>query len=321
MHLISAAEISSLLPMSRAVSLMREAFQMISRHQASLAPRQTLEVSSGTGLLMGAAHDEQGIVGKLVSVMPSNLSKGLPGSIGLVLLMDSDTGEPLALMDGTRLTAIRTAALNACAVDLLAKPDSRVALIIGCGTQASAQLSGLQAVRELVQIRVMGRNQEQTDAFVRLHREAISVELISVEDPARALDGVDIVVSATNSPDPVVPGVLIPNGCHVSGIGSFKREMCEYDIDLISKASIFVESRQTASVEAGELIKGIETGVTCQGDWTELGEVLMGVRPGRRRQDEITFFKSVGHAVFDLFGARAIWQMAMERSGGTQWWP
>ena len=151
---------------------------MISTQQASLAHRQALEVASGTGLLMGAAHDKHGIVAKLVSVMPSNLSKGLPGSIGLVLLMDPDSGEPLALLDGTRLTAIRTAALNACAVDVLAKPDCRVAVVIGCGTQASAQLSGLQAVRELVQIRVMGRNSERTSEFVRLHRQKMNVELI-----------------------------------------------------------------------------------------------------------------------------------------------
>ncbi len=321
MRLISADEISPLLPMNRAISLMREAFKMISDQQVSVAHRQTLDVTSGTGLLMGAAHDDQGIVAKLVSVVPSNLRKGLPGSIGLVLLMDPETGEPLALMDGTRLTAIRTAALNACAVDLLARPDCRVALVIGCGTQASAQLSGLQAVRELVQIRVMGRDKERTESFVRLHRQKMNVNLISVEDPALALDGVDIIVSATNSLDPVIPGALIPAGCHVSGIGSFKREMCEFDSELISKATIFVESRQTAMLEAGELMAAVEADVTTQDDWTELGEALSGDRPGRRHDDEITFFKSVGHAVFDLLAARAVWQTAEERSGGTQWQP
>ena len=321
MRLISAQEIALLLPMKRAIPLMRSAFRMITDQQASCAPRQAMQVDSGTSLVMGAAQDEQGIMVKLVSVMPSNPGKGLPGSIGLLLLMDPDTGEPLALMDGTSLTAIRTAALNACAVDLLARRESRVALLIGCGTQAAAQISGLLAVRELEQVRVMSQSPERAAAFVQLHRERLDVDLISVAGSEAALDGVDIIVGATNSYEPIIPGRLVPAGCHVSGVGSFRREMCEFDAELLLRASLFVESRETASEEAGELIQLAETGVSRSQDWTELGEVLSGVRPGRQQQDEITFFKSVGHAVFDLFAARYIWQSAEEQSLGTQWHP
>lgn len=321
MRLISAQDIAQLLPMRRAIPLMRAAFRMITDQQASCAPRQALQVDSGTSLVMGAAQGEQGIMVKLVSVMPSNPGKGLPGSIGLLLLMNPDTGEPLALMDGTSLTAIRTAALNACAIDLLARRESRVALLIGCGTQAAAQISGLLAVRELDQVRVMSQNPERAAAFVRLQREQWDVDLVSVAGPAAALDGVDIIVGATNSLEPIIPGRLVPAGCHVSGVGSFRREMCEFDAELLLRSSLFVESRETAGEEAGELIRLVETGVSRPQDWTELGEVFSGARPGRRQQDEITFFKSVGHAVFDLFAARYIWQRAEEQSLGAEWQP
>ena len=124
-----------------------------------------------------------------------------------------------------------------------------------------------------------------------------------------------------NSLEPALDGALIPAGCHVSGIGSFKHGMCEYDNELLSKASIFVESRQTAELEAGELIHAVESGLTRPEDWKEIGEVLIGEKPGRQNTGEITFFKSVGHAVFDLLAARAVWESAVEQGLGTRWEP
>ena len=124
MRLLPAAALSDLFPLPRAIPLMREGFRLISDGGARVAERQALGLESGTGLLMGAAHETYGLAAKLVSVMPGNLDKGLPGSIGLVLLMSPETGEPLAMIDGTRLTALRTAALNACAIDELARRDA-----------------------------------------------------------------------------------------------------------------------------------------------------------------------------------------------------
>ena len=321
MRLVSAEEISPLLPLSSAIPLMRDAFRMISSRQACLAERQALELDAGTGLLMGAAHESHGIVAKLVTVVPSNLQKGLPGSIGLLLLMDSASGEPLALMDGTHLTAIRTAALNACAIDLLARKDATIALLVGCGTQACAQLDGLVEVRDLEQIRVLGRDRQRAEDFVNNHRHKLKAELRLEHDARAALEGVDIIIGATNSDLPVVPGDLIPAGCHVSGIGSFKESMCEFDSEMLSKSSIFVESRLTAEIEAGELMVAMKQGITSSDQWTELGEVLSAARPGRQSDSEITFFKSVGHAVFDLFAARAVWQAALEQDAGEEWQP
>jgi ornithine cyclodeaminase len=321
MRLISAAEIPALLPMKNAIALMREAFSLISTGQASVAERQSVELTNGTGLLMGAGLDSKGLAAKLVSVMPGNSKLSLPGSIGLVLLMDAQDGSPLALMEGTCLTAVRTAALNACAIDMLANNIARTALIVGTGTQARSQLQALCEVRELSEIRVMGRRESTTVAFVDGMQDLVGPGLSVCMDPESACDGVDIIIAATNSFEPVLPGHLIPDGCHVSGVGSFKRGMCEFDHEMLSKASIFVEHRETASIEAGELISAAEAGICDISQWTEIGEVLNDQRPGRSSEQEITFFKSVGHAVFDLITARAIWEVAMEGNIGQEWQP
>ncbi|MFT5140907.1 MAG: ornithine cyclodeaminase/alanine dehydrogenase-like protein (mu-crystallin family) [Rhodothermales bacterium] len=321
MRLISAAEIPALLPMEAAITLMREAFCLISDGQVSVAERQAVELPNGTGLLMGAGLESKGIAAKLVSVMPGNMQLGLPGSIGLVLLMDAQDGSPLALMDGTCLTAIRTAALNAVAIDLLANQSAKTALIVGTGTQARAQLQALCMVRDLTDIRVMGRRESASETFVESMQGLVGPHLSVSMDSATACSSVDIIIAATNSSEPVIPGYLIPDGCHVSGIGSFKRGMCEFDHEFLSKSSIFVEHRETAIIEAGELISATEAGIIKIHHWTEIGEVLGNQRPGRTSETEITFFKSVGHAVFDLVAARAIWDAAIEQDIGQEWHP
>jgi ornithine cyclodeaminase/alanine dehydrogenase-like protein (mu-crystallin family) len=319
MLLIEASEIPRLLPLTEAIPLMRRAFGLISAARASTAPRQVLPLENGTGLLMGAAAADTGIVGKLVAVMPANRRQGLPGSTGMLLLMDASTGEPLALMDGTTLTAHRTAAANGLVIDLLARADARRGLLVGCGTQAAAQAGAMDAVRDLEEIRVLGRDLQEAERFVRAHQERVGAVLRPVGDPASALDAVDLVVSATNSLEPVIPGDRVPPGCHVSGIGSFRADMREFDLELLARAAIFVESRVTALEEAGELIAARDAGCTSPAQWTEVGEVLDGAAAGRTDRQQCTFFKSVGHAAYDLVAARAVYDAARERGVGTHW--
>jgi ornithine cyclodeaminase len=321
MLLISSAEIPDLLPIAEAVPLMRKAYVSISRREAALAQRQALELPSGTGLLMGAAEKQLGFGAKLVAVMPGNKAQDLPGSIGLVALLDDATGKPLALLDGTSLTSLRTAALNACAIDLLARKDARIALLVGCGTQAEEQLAAMATVRDLKEIRVLGREAGRVSRFIRRNRDRVSIPLQGYTEPETALRNVDLVTSVTNSMVPVLPGARVPAGCHVSGIGSFRPGMREFDEALVRRAGIFVESRETALEEAGELIAAHEAGVVSPESWTEIGEVISGTAPGRKHPDQVTFFKSVGHAVFDLHAARAIYESARERRAGQRWQP
>ena len=321
MRLLNAEEVTGLLPMDEAIRLLSQAFPIISAGQFSQAHRQQVALSEGTGLMMGAAAHGVGFGCKVVSVVPGNAARGLAGVTGLVLLMDEVTGEPLALLEGAQLTALRTAALNGCAMDLLAREDARVGLLVGCGTQANAQAEAMTAVRDLRELRVLGREPSRTAAFVARLQKRLSLDVHAVSDAGQALEDVDLVTAATNSLTPVLPGERVPDGCHVSGIGSFRPDMQELDRALIERADIFVESREGAMAEAGELIAAAAKGVSRPQDWNELGEVMAGARPGRQDAQQVTFFKSVGHAVFDLVIAKALLDRAEIEGVGSTWQP
>ncbi len=321
MLLVTADEIPGLLPMAEAIQTMREAFVSISNGDLEVADRQALKLDGGTALVMGAARSGVGTAGKLMSVIPGNRDRGLPGTVGMLLLMDGETGEPLALMDATALTARRTAAANGCAIDLLARSDALTGLLVGCGTQATEQLLMMDTVRGLREIRVMGADPGESGSFADRMQERVGASLRAVSDPAAALEGVDLVISATTSIEPVIPGSAVPDGCHVSGIGSFRPDMREFDRALLERAGIYVESRATALEEAGELIDARAAGITAPEQWTEVGEVLAGRSPGRVEPGQVTFFKSVGHAAYDLFAARAVFEAARARGAGREWKP
>lgn len=321
MRLLGAADVEAALPMRSAMDVLRRALITVADGTARVAQRQSLPLASGTGLVMAAAGEGVGILTKQVSVMPGNPAQGLPGTVGTALLSDPDTGQALALMDGTALTAWRTAALSACAIDALARPEARNALMIGCGTQAATQLVGLVTARRLRHIRVHGLDPGRVRQFVDHFAPRISAELEAAESLAAAVAEADIIITVTNASEPVFDAADIAPGCHVNGIGSFRPGMCEIDPQFAGRARVFVESRATAAAEAGELVAAEEAGLTDRGDWTELGDVLAGRAEGRRAEDELTLFKSVGHAVFDLYYARAVFDAAAAAKLGTEWQP
>jgi ornithine cyclodeaminase len=319
MRLLAATDIAHALPMDRAIGAMAGAFVDITAGRSRVAERQGLSVDGGTGLLMGAAGDGLGIAAKVVSVMPGNSARGLPGTLGLLLLMDDVTGQPLALMDGTAFTARRTAAVTACATDLLARKDARRAILFGCGAQAQTQLLGLDIIRDLEVIEIQGGAPGQAEAFIAQHASRVETPLVAVRALEESLAAADIIVTATNSELPLFTTDQVSPGVHISGIGSFRAGMCENDPTLAVRASVFVESRLTAMAEAGELIEAVESGISEPANWAEVGEVISGQAPGREQAVQVTFFKSVGHAVFDLYAARLVHDMSSELGLGTEW--
>ncbi|MEM1412856.1 MAG: ornithine cyclodeaminase family protein, partial [Pseudomonadota bacterium] len=255
-----------------------------------------------------------GILSKQVTVAPGNGALGLPGTIGTVLLSKAATGEPELLLDGASFTAWRTAAAAALATAQLAPQNARRAVLFGCGTQAETQLIGLMSARPLEEILVIGRTEEAANRFIERCKAQHASLLEALTVPAlRAgtfrpswLRSADIVVTATTSPTPLFTLDDLSPGTHVAAIGGFRPGMIEFDPALACAADAFVESRTVAAEESGELIAAVEQGHCTPEDWTEFGTVLAGNHPGRRRDEDITLFKSVGHAAFDLFAARAL---------------
>ncbi|MDG1985420.1 MAG: ornithine cyclodeaminase [Planctomycetota bacterium] len=303
--ILSERDLREALPMRDAVAAMKEAFGALSAGDA-VAPQRihlSVEDQGAVSFLMGAYVPSMGLATKVVSVFPRNERAGRPVVTGLVEVLDPETGEPDALIDGTALTAWRTGAASGAATDLLAREDASVGALIGCGAQGRTQLLAIDAVRDLTEVRVAARSLDSAERFCRGMQDQVQPRLIPVASAAEAVRGADVICAATTSRTPVLDGADLKEGAHLNGVGSFTLDMLELDPRSIERSTIFVDDVEAALGEAGELVAAERDGLTARDRWTPLGAVARGAATGRSREDEITLFKSVGHAVQDVAAA------------------
>jgi len=317
--LLSAATLRAALPMPEAIACMKAAFAALSAGQATMPLRSAVPVPAveGVSFFMPALVNA-GLGAKIVSVFPRNAQHNQPTIYGLVIVLNAQTGEPLALCDGTFLTAWRTGAASGAATDLLARPEATIGALIGCGAQARTQLLGMLAARPLREVRVYARRTEASQAFLAEMQPQVAARLSIVTSSAEAVRDADVICVATTSATPVFEGQYLKPGAHINGIGSFTRQMQELDATTVQRARIFVDSRVAALAEAGDLVIPLNAGQTRTEDWTELGEVVAGLKLGRQTPAEITFFKSVGVAVQDVAAATQALSVADERGLGER---
>ena len=301
--------------MPAAIDAMREAFAALSGQEATVPIRLALETAHGVSLFMPAHLRESGHAGaKVVSVNPGNTDQGLPAIHAVVLVLDVLTGRPTALMDGTWLTALRTGAVGGLAADLLARRDAKTVALFGAGVQARTQLQAVRCVREITDVRVVSPSGASAD---RLVAEVRGVRAVRVDDPNEAIEGADIIITATNSPTPVFDGSQVKPGTHVTGVGSYTLDMREVDTALVQRARIIVDQREAVMEEAGDIVGPIRDGVVDETVIVaEIGEVVLGRLPGRTADSEITFFKSVGNAVQDVAVAARVLAAAESEGRG-----
>ncbi|MBT8487722.1 MAG: ornithine cyclodeaminase family protein [Gemmatimonadetes bacterium] len=313
LRILSAADVRTAVDMPAAIDAMRDAFRALSSGKATVPVRLALETRHGVSLFMPAhlqAPDR--VAAKVVSVNPGNASRGLPAIHAVVLVVEPETGQPSALMDGTWLTALRTGAVGGLAADLLARPDARTVALFGAGVQARTQLDAVRCVRDIEEVRIVSRTGESADSLVS---EIEGVRAHRVDDPAAAVAGADIVIAATSSATPVFDGSLIEAGTHVTGVGSYTTAMREVDTELVRRSRVIVDQREAILDEAGDIAGPIADGALDESVMVaELGDVVLGRIPGRTGNEEITFFKSVGNAVQDVAVAARVLEVA-ERDG------
>jgi ornithine cyclodeaminase/alanine dehydrogenase-like protein (mu-crystallin family) len=313
MLILSRNDIISALPMSEAIEAVRAAFIELSSGTAEVPVRTALEIQKHDGVTLvmpGYLGGMDALAIKVVSVHKSNQALGLPVIHGLVIVIDPRTGEPLAMLEGGSLTAIRTGAASGLATDLLANPDASIVAIIGAGAQARAQLTAVCCVRHIRLARIFSRSTEKLDLFVGEMRNHLgnSIEIIHAASAAEAVRDADIVCAATTSSTPVFDGSDLKPGAHINGIGSFTPQMQEVDFTTLKRTSkIVVDSYAAAMEEAGDLLIAIDQGIIDRNDiYAEIGEIAAGRKKGRESRDEITFFKSVGNAALDAAAAAGV---------------
>ncbi|CAN5523721.1 ornithine cyclodeaminase [soil metagenome] len=309
LRLIQARELTSLLPMETAIVALGAAFAGPPRG----APPRTHVALNGSDLLLMPARGDGGIGVKLVTVNPDNPGRGLPLIHGAYVLFAPGTLETVGIIDGAALTGLRTAAVSGLATRLLAREDSRKAVIFGAGTQAHAHLDAMRAVRPIEAVTVVSRTAARAE---RLVERARSLGLSAEAGEAQSVTDADIVCTCTTSDKPVFDGSLLARGAHVNAVGAYRADARELDERTIGGAQlVVVETRESAMEEAGDIVLALASGAIADaGDVAELEEVVDG-RRSRQAADDVTVFKSVGVAFEDLAVARAAFDAVLEQEG------
>ena len=320
--ILDSEQIRELLPMRDCIELMADALSSLARGEV-FQPLRTIirppEARGLLGLMPAYRTGEHGAFGmKAICVFPSNPAIGKDAHQGAVMLFSRETGEMIALMNASEITAIRTAAVSAVATRLLAREDAQTLAIIGAGVQARTHLAALDAVRSIRQARVACRNIERAQELVREMQPRFSFPIEAVKTNEEAVRGADLIVTVTSSQEPVLNKDWISPGAHVNAIGTHSPNSREIDSATMAAARIFVDRRESALNEAGDyLLAAKEELINADSILGEIGELLIGTKQGRNSVDEITLFKSLGLAIEDVACAEYLYQKALSQSFGT----
>lgn len=319
--IVNHTEVRKWLPMQDCIGVMANVLKMLALETASNPVRQAMWLPDRRGLLgmMPACLHNDHVMGlKALSVFFGNQETGHDSHQGAVLLFDAEQGRLLAVMDASAITAIRTAAVSALATKLLAKPDAGDLAILGSGVQAHAHLEAMLAVRDIHRIRVWSRNMDHCEVFARTtsRRHAVTVEPKKTAEEAVA--GANIICTVTAATNPVLMGHWLTPGCHINAVGACVKNMRELDTAAVLKSKLFVDRRESALEEAGDLLIPIkERAMSANHIQDEIGEILLGQIDGRKDEEEITLFESLGLAVEDVASADHIYRKMTENKVGS----
>lgn len=321
-RLLTEQHVQSLLPMGELIAAMESAVARFSAREV-LQPIRTVLMVGPTqayfGLMPAYIQDPPTLGAKLVTVFNRNHERGLPSHLAAILLLDSETGALLALMDGRFITEARTAAVSAVSARHLARPDAGVLAIIGSGVQARSHLEALAEVRPLREVRVWSPQARSRDRFVDDMNGHVAAPVRAESSAEAAVRGADLIVLATASPTPVIHDAWLSPGAHVMSVGACRPDQREMDPALVARATFFVDSRAAALVESGDVVMGIGEGrFTAEHLRGELGELVLGRVEGRNNDEELTVFKSLGMAVEDVVAADLVYRRAVETGAGTE---
>jgi ornithine cyclodeaminase/alanine dehydrogenase-like protein (mu-crystallin family) len=320
--LLTEAEVARALEMRALIPAMREALRRCSSGEVVQPVRATLRIEPAGGYyapMPAYLRDERGgaLGVKSVAFFPGNAGGPLPTHLATILLLDPGTGALLALLDGRLITELRTAAVTAVSVELLARPDACRLAILGSGVQARSHLRALALVRPPASVRVWSRTAGHAARFAREMAGTVPCTIEPAASVPDAVRGADVVVAVTAAREPVLAGAWLEPGMHVCAVGSSSADMRELDGAAVARCRVFVDSRAAALVEAGDLLLARAEGRIGEGHVVaELGEVAAGAA-GRRDAAEITLFKSLGLAVEDVVSARLAFERARELGLGT----
>ncbi|MEU7134873.1 ornithine cyclodeaminase family protein [Streptomyces sp. NPDC046261] len=325
MLVLGRSQVEALLEVDALIDALAVAMADLSAGRAS-APERVAALVPGQGGLLAAmpgyVPSTPVLMSKLVSLFPHNAATALPTHQAVIMVFDPETGQPTALLDGTAITAARTAACSALSARLLAREDATVLAVLGTGAQARSHAHAMCQVRPIQQIRVAGRDPRKAAALAAELSGTLTAEVRAVPTYAAALDGADIAAATTHCLEPVIRRPWLTPGVHITSVG-YNPDGREIDDATIAQALICVETRQAALAPfpagSNDLLNPLRDGlITADHIHAELGELLSGTKTGRTTPGQITLYKSVGVAVQDAAAAALVVTAARERGIGEE---
>ncbi|QQM39686.1 ornithine cyclodeaminase family protein [Streptomyces liliifuscus] len=314
---LSRDQVAALLDTDTAIRSQRAAFTALGDGTAEL-PGKIMHPSgfddSVVFAYLARLSADTGAVAKIGSVNPGNAAAGLPTIHAVINALDPVTGQLVAVMDGTAVTTLRTAAASAVAFDALATPDSAELGLIGSGTQALAHARSVARVRDLRAVRIWSPSPDRRARAARLLAAELGIPVKAVDSAEEAVAGLPMVAACTLSSTPVVRGEWLAPGCTVVSVGSFEPSRSEVDTEVVRRsAAVVVDDPETAAEHAGPVVDALRDGTLGRQDLIPLGEVLTGRREGRTTERDIVYYNSVGIGVQDAAAAWAVIDAARDQ--------
>jgi ornithine cyclodeaminase/alanine dehydrogenase-like protein (mu-crystallin family) len=323
-RVLTQADVEKLLPMDECIEVMSGAMAALARGQVFQPMRLMLRPPTARGIMAVmpaylATSEQNACYGlKAICVFRGNPAQGKDAHQGAVLLYSGETGELLAVMNASAITAIRTAAMSGLATRLLARQDAHDCAIIGAGVQARSHLAAMRSVRALRRVRVASRTLAHAQKFAEECGPGLPFPIEAVATVEAAVRGADLIVTATTAGEPILRREWIAPGAHLNVVGAYTPTTREVDSATMAAARLFVDKRESALIEAGDVLLAMQAGaIGPEHIRAEIGEVVIGRQPGRASPDEITLFKSLGLPVEDVAAAEHLYRRALETGLGS----
>jgi ornithine cyclodeaminase/alanine dehydrogenase-like protein (mu-crystallin family) len=319
-RILRAGDVRRFLPMEECIALMERTMIAVSAGQAIVPLRSIMKMPGDRGMLgnmPGYLADPECFGVKLVSLIPQNHPPLHSSHLGIVILFEPEHGQPVALLDGAEITAIRTAAASALATHWLARSGAGDLALLGAGQQAESHLHAMLRVRPLRKVRVWARDPEKARSFARTESARHGIEIDVSDSVQAAVDGADLVCTLTKAREPILEGVWLAPGTHVNVVGSSVASAAEIDTAAVVRARFFVDCRNSTVHEGGEYLRALSEGAISPAHILgEIGEVAAGKVLGRLDDGDITMYKSLGVAAQDLAAAHHVLEKARAAAAG-----
>ncbi len=318
---LSEKEVRGLLHIEELIDVLEQAHIQFSTGKAVMPVRLVVPLPQIKGRLtsMPAYLSEGSALGmKVVTYFQDNPGQGLAAILATIALYSTETGKLLVLMDGSYITAIRTACASAVATKALANPETPVLGILGAGTQARAHIRALCKVRKIARVKVFSQSGKSAELLKKELESEVGVEIEPVSTAIEAVRATDLLATVTTAKDPILSADWLKPGVHINAVGSHRPDIREIDGATIKGAKLVVDSRAAIKSECGDILLAIREGAIAEDHVTaEIGEVLTGSKPGRVSTEEITLYKSVGIALQDVATAQLVYRKALDHKVGT----